>query len=253
MSEKLRVLITGFGPFPGAPFNPTQPLVSRLLRLRRPAFADLELSGHIFPVSYEAVDRELPQLLASCRPHALLMFGLANRTSYVRIETRARNAITTLWPDADHARVRKRSIHDGAGAMLFGPHTAKLLRAALGAGVDARSSRDAGSYLCNYLSWRAIESSRDKGPALAAFVHIPLLARGVVTRRRESGHRLGLEELVDAGEAMLLELIRLTKQALRAQPRFRDGSGESLGSAGAIPFEPRSLTPIPAGCRARKC
>ena len=23
MSEKLRILITGFGPFPGAPYNPT--------------------------------------------------------------------------------------------------------------------------------------------------------------------------------------------------------------------------------------
>ena len=46
MSDKLRILITGFGPFPGAPFNPTQPLVARLLRLRRPAFGDVELSGH---------------------------------------------------------------------------------------------------------------------------------------------------------------------------------------------------------------
>jgi pyroglutamyl-peptidase len=215
MSEKLRVLITGFGPFPGAAYNPTQPLVSRLLRLRRPAFADLELSGHIFPVSYDAVDRQLPQLLAKHRPNALLMFGLANRTSYVRIETRARNAVTTLWPDADHARVRKRSIHDGAGAMMFGPHTAKVLRAAVDSGVDARSSRDAGSYLCNYLSWRAIESSRDKGPALTAFVHIPLLARGVERQRRGTPNRVTLEELVDTGEAMLLELIKLTRQAVR--------------------------------------
>jgi pyroglutamyl-peptidase len=31
MSDKLRILITGFGPFPGAPYNPTQPLVARLL------------------------------------------------------------------------------------------------------------------------------------------------------------------------------------------------------------------------------
>ena len=42
--------------------------------------------------------------------------------------------------------------------MMFGPHTAKLLRAALATGIDARASRDAGSYLCNYLSWRAIEA-----------------------------------------------------------------------------------------------
>ena len=57
MSAKLRILITGFGPFPGAPFNPTQPLVKRLLRLQRPALGDVELSGHIFPVTYNAVDR----------------------------------------------------------------------------------------------------------------------------------------------------------------------------------------------------
>jgi pyroglutamyl-peptidase len=49
VSEKLRILVTGFGPFPGAPYNPTQPLVARLTRLRRPAFADVELSSHIFP------------------------------------------------------------------------------------------------------------------------------------------------------------------------------------------------------------
>ena len=49
MSDKLRILVTGFGPFPGAPYNPTQPLVARLVRLRRPAFDDVELSSHIFP------------------------------------------------------------------------------------------------------------------------------------------------------------------------------------------------------------
>jgi pyroglutamyl-peptidase len=235
MSEKLRVLITGFGPFPGAPCNPTQCLVARLLRLRRPAFGDVEISGHIFPVTYKAVDVGLPQLLADRRPHAVLMFGLANRTAHVRIETRARNAVTTLWPDADHARARKGSIEDGVGAMSFGSHTARLLRAAMTAGIDARSSRDAGSYLCNYLSWRAIEATRDtEGPALAAFVHIPLLSRGIDTRRRGLPHRLTLEELVDAGEAMLMETVKLTKQALRAKSDNRDRSEIRLRSGDAV-------------------
>jgi len=216
MSAKLRILITGFGPFPGAPFNPTQPLVKRLLRLQRPALGDVELSGYIFPVTYNAVDRELPDLLAQKRPHALLMFGLATRTPFVRIETRARNAVTTLWPDAEHTKVRKGSIAGAADALMFGPHTAKLLRAALGTGIDARASRDAGSYLCNYLSWRAIEAtSSDGGPRLAAFVHVPLLARGAVSQRKDTTHRVALEELVDAGEAMLLEMAKLTRKALR--------------------------------------
>jgi pyroglutamyl-peptidase len=42
VSEKLRILVTGFGPFPGAPHNPTQALVARLIKLRRPAFTDVE-------------------------------------------------------------------------------------------------------------------------------------------------------------------------------------------------------------------
>ena len=180
MSEKLRILVTGFGPFPGAPYNPTQPLVARLTRLRRPAFSDVELSSHIFPVTYQTVDRELPQALKKHQPHALLMFGLAGRTGYVRVETRARNAVTMLWPDAAQTRVRKGSIGLGPDAMMFGPHTAKLLRAACATGIDARPSRDAGAYLCNYLSWRAIEAvETDDHLQLAAFIHIPLLARGV--------------------------------------------------------------------------
>jgi pyroglutamyl-peptidase len=213
MNDKVRILVTGFGPFPGAPFNPTMKLVERLVDLRRPAFDDVELVSHIFHVTYATVDRELPQLLGKHRPDALLSFGLADRTSYLRIETRARNAITTIVPDADGTRMRKGSIAGNGDAMMFGPHTTKLLRAALATGIDARASRDAGAYLCNYLSWRAIEATRQsKGPQLAAFIHIPLLAR-------DGGARIPggitLDALVDAGEAMLLELLKLTRGTMR--------------------------------------
>ena len=214
MNERLRMLVTGFGPFPGAPFNPTEPLVARLLRLRRPALSDVELAGHIFPVTYRDVDRDLPELLASRRPHALLMFGLASRTPHVRIETRARNAVTTLWPDAGRVKPRTGSIAGGDDAMMFGPHTDRLLRAALATGIDARLSRNAGSYLCNYLSWRAIETSRrEGGPRLAAFVHVPPFPRAA-TQQRDAAFAIAFEDMVDAGEAMLMEMVKLTRQAL---------------------------------------
>jgi pyroglutamyl-peptidase len=217
VSARLRLLVTGFGPFPGAPFNPTEPLVARLLRLRRPALSDVDLVGHIFPVTYKNVDRELPDLLASRRPHALLMFGLASRTPHVRIETRARNAVTMLWPDAGRAKPRTGSIASGDDAMMFGPHTERLLRAALATGIDARLSRNAGSYLCNYLSWRAIEATRRPGgPVLASFIHVPPIARDGSAREGVSG--IALEQLVDAGEALLLEMVKLTRQAFVQGP-----------------------------------
>lgn len=210
MSEKLTVLVTGFGPFPGAPFNPTMPLVKRLTQLRRPAFDDVKLESHIFRVTYDTADRELPELIARIRPQALLMFGLAGRTAHLRIETRARNAVTTLVSDAGRRRARKGSIVDGADATMLGPHTAKLLRAALATGIDARSSRDAGSYLCNYLSWRAIEAVGKDGPRLAAFVHVPLIPRNGASLRKGT-ERITLEQLVDAGEALLMEMVKLAR------------------------------------------
>jgi pyroglutamyl-peptidase len=214
MSEGLRVVITGFGPFPGAPFNPTMPLVRALMQLRRPALNDVELTAHLFHVSYQTVDRELPELITRVRPQAMLMFGLANRTSHLRIETRARNAVTTVFPDADGNRARNGAIVSAADALPFGSHTASLLRAALTTGIDARLSHDAGRYLCNYLSWRAIEATQKPGgPRLAAFVHVPLIARDGSARWGASG--MTLEQLVDAGEAMLMEMVRLAKQSVR--------------------------------------
>jgi pyroglutamyl-peptidase len=190
------------------------PLVKRLTELRRPAFDDVRLTSHIFRVTYDTVDRELPELIAHVRPRALLMFGLASRTAHLRIETRARNAVTTLVADAGRRRARKGSIVDGADATMFGPHTARLLRAALATGIDARASRDAGSYLCNYLSWRAIEAvEKTDGLRLAAFVHVPLIPRHG-TSLRKGAERITLEDLVDAGEALLMEMVKLARRPI---------------------------------------
>ena len=217
----LRVLITGFGPFPGAPFNPTQQLVRRLQTLRRPALDAVERSSHIFTVSYGDVDRDLPRLLAEQRPDVLLMFGLAARTPHVRIETRARNAITTIWPDAAGTRIGLGKIAPGeAEALTFGPHTARLLRAALQTDVMAKSSRDAGRYLCNYLCWRVIETmARPAGPKFAAFVHIPKLRQ--VARRRASRARPAwrMADLLRGGEAILHAAAVETRKRIRMTKR----------------------------------
>ena len=58
-------------------------------------------------------------------------------------------------------------------------------------------------------------TSGDTGPHLAAFVHVPPLKRDGTSQRKQATRRVTLEELVDAGEAMLLEMVRLTRQAVR--------------------------------------
>jgi pyroglutamyl-peptidase len=207
----VKILITGFGPFPGTPFNPTGPLVKRLAQLRRPALAQVTIVPHVFPTSYAAVDRDLPRLIARHRPDALLMFGLASRTQHLRIETRARNALALL-PDAGGASLRRGAIVAGQMAALAMPAPVRrLLTAVRSAGVPAALSRDAGRYLCNYLCWRATEAAdKTGGPRLAAFVHVPNIPRGA--RRPGNRRRLTLDDLTRAGNSILTALVAAARR-----------------------------------------
>ena len=198
----LTILVTGFGPFPGAPFNPTGPLVQRLARLRRPCLANVKIVAHIFPTGYAAVDRELPMLLAKHKPDALLMFGLAPRARALRIETRARNTVSLL-PDAASTSLSRHTIAAGGPAAITVPAPVhRLLAAIRTAGVPGTLSRDAGRYLCNYLCWRAAEAAGHKGgPRLAAFVHVPKVARS--PQRPGKRRRVSLGDLARAGAYLL--------------------------------------------------
>jgi pyroglutamyl-peptidase len=198
------LLVTGFGPFPGAPFNPTEALVRRLARLRRPGLAGVRIVGHVFPTSYAAVDRDLPALIAEHRPDAMLMFGVATRARHLRVETRARNALALL-PDATAAALARHAIAPGAaGALPLPAPLRQLIAGARGARVQLAVSRDAGTYLCNYLCWRAAEAAgRPGGPRLAAFVHVPPVRREA---RRRPKHRHTDDDLARAGTAILMAM-----------------------------------------------
>jgi pyroglutamyl-peptidase len=207
----LTILVTGFGPFPGAPLNPTEPLVQRLARLRRPALANVTIMAHIFPTSYASVDRDLPALIARHKPDALLMFGLATRAKALRIETRARNALA-LMPDAAGDSPHARAIAVRKPAAMAVPAPAqRLLAAVRTTNVPAALSRDAGRYLCNYLCWRAAEAAgKPDGPRLAAFVHVPNMARGA--RRPGKRRRLTLDDLTRAGNSILTALVAAVRR-----------------------------------------
>jgi pyroglutamyl-peptidase len=203
----MRVLITGFGPFPGAPFNPSERLVKALLRRRRPALDGTEIGGHVFATAYAAVDRDLPKLLAQ-QPDVVLLFGVAGRRRHLCIETRARNAVSQIFPDAEGHKPQRDVIAHGAPLSLHGNvPVMRLLNAARGR-FPARLSRDAGTYLCNYVYWQALQRI-DKGRPLVQFVHIPpsrLTARG-------SRKKATFTQLVTAAEAILIALIAARRSA----------------------------------------
>jgi len=207
----MRVILAGFGPFPGAPVNPSGILAKALVRSRRPALGRLDRTASVFATSYAAVDRGLPKLFAE-KPDIVLVFGLAGRRHEVCIETRARNVISVLFPDAGRYRPAHSVIKLGGPPALAGRAPfAQLAGAVRARNVPVRLSRDAGRYLCNYIYWRALERA-PKGHPLVQFVHIPALSLNTQRKRRGNRRSLSLAEVIRAGESLLIALAAASRR-----------------------------------------
>jgi pyroglutamyl-peptidase len=230
------ILITGFGRFPGSPVNPSGLIAARLAERRRPALAGVRCIAHVFATRYDAVDRELPQLLARERPDIVVMFGVATRAKTLRVEELARNRISS-FPDAGGRRPKARVIAQHRGAWRNRLPLVPLLKAARSTGLKAMRSRNAGTYLCNYAYWRGLEASAaSRGPSVVIFIHVPpirfkalrkaWLCKGAANakdrakmaraRIRPRHRARRLDNLVRAGEAIIIAMLALRRRGARA-------------------------------------
>jgi pyroglutamyl-peptidase len=202
----VKLLVTAFGPFPGAPVNPTPELVAALSRLGHLDGRPVRIATHVFATTYAAVSTELPALVTRHKPDALVMFGLAARATAIRIETRARNVCAVNAPDAAGQRpLSPRLAQAGPADQRTGLNPARLLAEARASGVPLRLSRDAGTYLCNFAYWTAL-SLADAPPAL--FIHVP---------RPRPGSSLDKAGLVLGGAALLAAVARQARRPVLAQ------------------------------------
>ena len=176
------------------------------MRMRRPALDGVRAVAHVFPTSYAAVDAQLPALVAQHRPDALVMFGLAARTKGMRVEMQARNRTTQVFPDVTRTVPKRGTIKLGASALQGRAPFARLVAAARATGASARLSRHAGTYLCNYGYWRALEAAaKPLGPAVVVFVHVPNVRRSA---QRPGHSRLPtLSQLLRAAQAIVIAAV----------------------------------------------
>lgn len=168
-----KVLVTGFGPFPGAPTNPT---LGMLRHLEAHGVPDVDLAFARLPVTFAGV-RDALRDAAACRPDAVLLLGLATRRHVLNVETLARNVAGHATPDNDGAVPPGSLLAEGAPASRAATWPAAAILAALRkAGHEAMLSNDAGDYVCNAALFHAL------GDALApavGFLHVPPAMEGV--------------------------------------------------------------------------
>lgn len=164
---RTRLLVTGFGPFPTMPRNPSAALAERVAASPRWALHRIDARCHILTTAYAAIGGELAPALDE-GADALLMIGVAGRARRVRIETRATSRRSLLFPDASGERPDLPTaprVEAARRTMLAGPTALDLL---VRRGVGCCLSRDAGRYLCNASYFHAL----GRMPS-AIFIHIP--------------------------------------------------------------------------------
>ena len=168
-----RVLVTGFGPFPGVAVNPTTPMVHRLRQHRRLNRAPVRLFTAVLETAWRELDA-LPRLIRRCAPHLVLMLGVHTRSHRVRFEMLADISANPSLPDTTGARPPAVSLGGNTRTLRTRAALAPLVRDASRRGIPAQLSADAGRYLCN-AAYRTALGVRIPGriPRRILFVHIP--------------------------------------------------------------------------------
>lgn len=170
-----RVLLTGFGPFPGVPRNASGPLARALAAAARRRFPAVTFRSATLPTEWAAAPRRLRQLLAGHRPALALHFGVSERAHGFVIETQARNVRAAIY-DAAGVVAQSEAVVEGGPEVLRSTFPARSIVERLQeAGLPASLSDDAGSYLCNALLYHSLRYAADAaGPMSSGFIHVPV-------------------------------------------------------------------------------
>jgi pyroglutamyl-peptidase len=181
-----KLLVTGFGPFPNAPENPTQALVLGLAAEPAESYGATAFRAVVLPTDYRKSWPILRRLYRSFAPDVVVHFGLSRQASGLVIERCGRKRIDPSRLDAvgfaPPSGLCRRSGPESLEATL--PVT-RIAGALTEEEYPAAISEDAGGYVCNATLYRSLLVA-PAGKRLVGFVHVPPEGAGGYTRARLS-------------------------------------------------------------------
>lgn len=191
-----RILVTGFGPFPGAPDNPTDWLVSRLAANPPVGEGIAAFHAEVLEVEYDRVRPRLSRLGKAFAPDIAIHFGLAAEASGFRLERVARNSHAAARPDNAGRLPLGARICEGPDMLASTLPLQVIAENLASAGLPVEWSEDAGGYLCNTVFVLSrFGACAGFSPPMTGFIHVPLAgARDVPMSRAqlEAGARIAI-------------------------------------------------------------
>src|ERR1700759_2211971 len=166
------ILITGFEPFGGMTYNPSAEIADALDGAE---IGGARVVGRRIAVDFARHRTQLEALFGEIAPVLYVGFGLATGADMIRIERVGVNLADFELADNAGARHRGQAIEaDGPAARAATLPCAAIRAALLEAGIPARLSNSAGSYLCNANLYTALGLCAALRPAPpCGFIHLP--------------------------------------------------------------------------------
>ncbi len=163
------ILVTAFEPFGGDALNASQEILNAL-----PAtLGGVRLEKRCLPVSFFAASVIAVEAAAALRPDAIVCLGQAGGRDAVTPERVAVNLMDAKIPDNDGFQPVDQPVIPNAPAAYFSTLPVKAMVDHMQcAGVPARLSDSAGSYVCNALMFAMLHRMRE---IPCGFIHIPYL------------------------------------------------------------------------------
>jgi len=169
--QPLRVVVTGYGPFPGVDKNPSGELAKQLAKA---GLQGAKVEYRVLPVTHADVDAFVAEMRGN-PPDLVISLGVS---SEAQVEPRGQNWKAS-YPDANGNSVTEGKIAEQGGEDLPTGLPQDWMGAALrrsfgaSATVNAKTEApDTSAYLCNYLNYRLLESFPRGGGTMAGFVHV---------------------------------------------------------------------------------
>jgi pyroglutamyl-peptidase len=216
-----RLLITGFGPFPGVPVNNSARLAEMLAGAGRARLPSHLVEASILPTEWTAGPDKLNWLWDTFRPDVAIHFGVSAETRGLQLEMTGRNQCRM---DTDAAGLLPLALErrtDGPETCAATLPNARIVERLDEIGVQGSISKEAGAYLCNAILYDSVQRAAMARPAaLAGFVHIPT----ELVETPSAAARSGLTGPLTWGAAVAGGLAIL-ECALDELERLRSGGG----------------------------
>lgn len=212
-----RVLVTGFAPYGGRGRNPSAEIAAALDGRK---VGGMAVVGRQLPVSLEGIGPAVSALVEEIDPRVVVSLGLWPGAPLIRIERVALNlADFEIADNVGRLASDDPILGNGATALYATLPIRKIERRLLEAGIPARISNTAGTFLCNACLYTVLTvAAAGRRPAMAGFIHVPYLPEQVAIMLQEmkTEARMELHQRGDLASMELTVSTRAIELALEA-------------------------------------